>query len=128
MNDSQYLLLIVITNPVTECVAFILQIAMQNMRKMENRLMKHVNDIADQFDSKLDSKVYEVGYEMQKEMAVLQERLELQVQENKDLKERLGSLEYTVFKTAIAVEEDLKKKETEIAQLKDDLEKLKAKK
>jgi regulator of replication initiation timing len=101
---------------------------MQNMRKMENRLMKQVNDIADQFDSKLDSKVYEVGYEMQKEMAVLQERLELQVQENKDLKERLGSLEYTVFKTAIAVEEDLKKKETEIAQLKDDLEKLKAKK
>jgi hypothetical protein len=47
MNDSHYLLLIVITYPVTECVAFILQIAMQNMRKMENRLMKHVNDIAD---------------------------------------------------------------------------------
>jgi hypothetical protein len=44
------------------------------------------------------------------------------------MKERLGSLEYTVYKTAIAVEEDLKKKETEIAQLKDDLEKLKAKK
>jgi hypothetical protein len=86
MNDSQYLLLIVITNPVTECVAFILQIAMQNMRKMENRLMKHVNDIADQFDSKLDSKVYEVGYEMRTEMAVLQERLQLQVQENKDLR------------------------------------------
>jgi hypothetical protein len=33
-----------------------------------------------------------------------------------------------VYKTAIVVEEDLKKKETEIAQLKDDLEKLKAKK
>jgi hypothetical protein len=33
-----------------------------------------------------------------------------------------------VCKTAIAIEEDLKKKENEIAQLKDDLEKLKAKK
>jgi hypothetical protein len=98
------------------------------MRKMENRLMKHVNDIAGQFDTKLDSKVYGVGYEMWTEMAVLQERLQLQVQENKDLKERLGSLEYTVYKTAIVVEEDLKKKENDIAQLKDDLEKLKAKK
>jgi predicted nuclease with TOPRIM domain len=101
---------------------------MQNMRKMENMLMKHVNDIADQFDTKLDSKVYGVGYEMRTEMVVLQERLQLHVQENKDLKERLGSLEYTVYKTTIAVEEDLKKKENEIAQLKDDLEKLKAKK
>jgi hypothetical protein len=35
-----------------ECVAFILQIAMQNMRKMENGLMKHVNDISDQLDNK----------------------------------------------------------------------------
>jgi septal ring factor EnvC (AmiA/AmiB activator) len=69
-----------------------------------------------------------VGYEMRTEMAVLQERLQLQVQENKDLKEHLGSLEYTVYKTAIAVEENLKKKENEIAQLKDDLEKLKDKK
>jgi septal ring factor EnvC (AmiA/AmiB activator) len=65
---------------------------------------------------------------MRTEMAVLQERLQLQVQENKDLKERLGSLEYTVYKTAIAVEENLKKKENDIAQLKDDLEKLKDKK
>jgi hypothetical protein len=65
---------------------------------------------------------------MRTEMVVLQERLQLHVQENKDLKERLGSLEYTVYKTTIAVEEDLKKKENEIAQLKDDLEKLKAKK
>jgi hypothetical protein len=67
--------MIVITYLSTECVAFILQIAMQNMRKMENRLMNHVNDIADQFDTKLDSKVYGVGYEMRTEMAVLQERL-----------------------------------------------------
>jgi pyrimidine operon attenuation protein/uracil phosphoribosyltransferase len=111
-----------------ECVAFILQIAMQNMRKMENRLMKHVNDISDQLDNKLDSKVYGVGYEMRTEMAILQERLQEKVQENNDLKERLGSLEYTVYKNAIAVEENLKKKDNEITQLKDELEKLKDKK
>jgi predicted nucleic acid-binding Zn-ribbon protein len=107
-----------------KCVAFILQIAMQNMKKMENRLMKHVKDISDQ----LDSKVYGVGYEMRTKMAVLQEQLQEKVQENIDLKERLGSLEYTVYKNAIAVEENLKKKDNVIAHLKDDLEKLKDKK
>jgi hypothetical protein len=65
---------------------------------------------------------------MQTEMPVMQERLQEKVQENNDLKERLGSLEYTVYKNAIAVEEYLKNKDNVIAQLKDDLEKLKNKK
>jgi hypothetical protein len=93
-------------------------------KKMENGLMKHVKEISDQ----LDSKVYGVGYEMRTKMAVLQERLQEKVQENIYLKERLGSLEYTVYKNAIAVAEYLKMKDNVIAQRKDDLEKLKDKK
>jgi hypothetical protein len=58
-----------------ECVASILQNAMQKMKKMENMLMKHLKDISEQLDKKLDSKVYGVGYEMRTKMAVLQERL-----------------------------------------------------